>query len=305
MANLFGLELGWEAIQTTILPYLLGRFKARANTPPPTTGGGTPEAPLQQQTTSVLKPRNDEAIQFAVDATLRKMRGGEEHVRNIQAVREALEPHQQSDWRENLGTLTLTERFEHVMASETITRGNAGGQQNQAAAGQPPRGQERIERKFERRPIDYEYTENDPRVQHLVLVSKVVSGERTVKRGVVKAKAYLLSAGLIAKQSPTQRAAATAEQGKESAVNAIRRHVSGVPANDPVLMRLESAVRNAATADAKRQAEVALGTFLSYRSTLANTERAAKERVARLRMRIFIGIVVVVVLAMATYASTR
>lgn len=299
MAGLFGLEVLWETLQTTAVPYLLGRLKGRTP-PPPATGEGTrPEAPLQQQTTSVLSPRNDEAIQFAVDAAVRKLPGGKQHIQNIQAVRETLESHQQTDWRKNLGTLELTERFEHVMASETITRGGRGNQQAGAAPAQG--GQEKIERKFERRPVDYEYTDGDPRVQHLVLVSKVVSAEATPEQGVAKAKAYLLSAGLISKQSPAQRAAAAAEQGTRKATNAIHSYVGGVKSNDAELVRLENAIETAASPEAKGQAEEALRNFLAGRSRLANTQREQKDRVGTLRFHALIIIVVIVGLALATF----
>lgn len=300
MAGLLGLEVLWETLQTTAVPYLLGRLKGRTP-PPPATGEGTrPEAPLQQQTTSVLSPRNDEAIQFAIDAALRKLPGGKQHISNIQAVREALEPHQQTDWRKNLGSLILTERFEHGMASETITRGGRGNQQ-QAGAAPAQGGQEKVERKFERRPRDYELTADDPRVQHLVLVSKIVSAEATPAQGVAKAKAYLLSAGLISKQSPAQRAAAAAEQGTRKATNAIHSYVGGVKSNDAELVRLENAIETAVSPEAKGQAEEALRNFLAGRSRLANTQREQKDRVGTFRFRVLIIIVVIAGLALATF----
>lgn len=300
MAGLFGLEVLWETLQTTAVPYLLGRLKGRTPAAPTTGEGGRSEEPLRQQTTSVMKPRNDEAIQFAVDAALRKLPGGKQHISNIQAVREALESHQQTDWRKNLGTLELTERFEHVMASETITRSGRGNQPQPAGAAPAQGGQDKVERRFEHRPVDYEYTESDPRVQHLVLVSKVVSAEATPEQGIAKAKAYLLSAGLISKQSPAQRAAAAAEQGTRKATNAINSYVGGVKSNDAELIRLENAIETAASPEAKGQAEEALRNFLAGQSRLANTQREQKDREGTLRFHALIIIVVIVGLALAT-----
>lgn len=293
------LEVLWEVVQSTVIPFVMGRFMGGGHKTPSPTGEGQPEAPLKQQTTSILKPRNDEAIQFAVDAALRKVKDGEQHVKNIQAVRVALDPHQQTDWRKNLGTHELTERFEHVMASETITRGGRGNQQ-QAGVAPAQGGQEKIERKFERRPRDYELTDDDPRVQHLVLVSKIVSAEATLDLGVDQAKAYLLSAGLISKQSPAQQAAAAAEQGTRSATNAIHSYVGGVKSNDAQLIRLENAIETAVSPDAKNQATTALRLYLAQRSIVANAQRKQQDRVRTFWFRVLIIIVVIAGLALAS-----
>lgn len=294
------LEALWETFQTAVFPWLIGRFMGRKDTPTHPSGeGGKTEEPLKQQTTSVLNPRNDEAIQLAIDAALTKVPGGLAHLHNVQAVRVVLEPHQREDWRKNIGTLLLTERFEHVLASETITRGNAGGQnQSQAAAGQPPRGQEKIERKFERRPLDYEWTAQDPRVQHLVLVSKVVSSETTLKKGVAKARAYLLSAGLIAEQSPTEKAAASAKKGEGMVASAIYSLIGTAEAKAEV-RRLEIAIK-AAPNDAARQPLQE-----NLRRVIVSETAAAKSRdqTNRQTLRLAAGIVVVILLTASVFWS--
>ncbi|MFZ3031690.1 MAG: hypothetical protein WA082_01520 [Candidatus Moraniibacteriota bacterium] len=223
-----------------------------------------------------MKPRNDEAIQFAVDAAVRKLPGGKQHIQNIQAVREALESHQQTDWRKNLGTLELTERFEHVMASETITRGGRGNQQAGAAPAQG--GQEKIERKFERRPHDYELTADDPRVQHLVLVSKIVSAEVTPEQGVAKAKEYLLSAGLISLQSPQEKAAIAAKKGEAVAAGVLYSLIGEKKARAEV-RRLEAAIKAAPNDVTKKQLETALTAHIANQVIAAKRreDEAAKE----------------------------
>ncbi len=264
------LEVLWEVVQSTVIPFVMGRFMGGGHKTPSPTGEGQPEAPLKQQTTSILKPRNDEAIQFAVDAALRKVEDGEQHVKNIQAVRMALEPHQQTDWRKNLGTHELTERFEHVMASETITRGGRGNQQ-QAGVAPAQGGQEKIERRFERRPRDYELTDDDPRVQHLVLVSKIVSAEATLDLGVAQAKAYLLSAGLISKQSPAQRATAA----KDAAVRGLYQATLEKTARDEV-QRREQIIEGTTDPTTRKRLEQELAAYTVTQARVADTK--AKRR---------------------------
>jgi len=264
------LEVLWEVVQSTVIPFVMGRFMGGGHKAPSPTGEGQPEAPLKQQTTSILKPRNDEAIQFAVDAALRKVEGGKQHVKNIQAVRVALDPHQQTDWRKTLGTHELTERFEHVMASETITRGGRGNQQ-QAGVAPAQGGQEKIERRFERRPRDYELTADDPRVQHLVLVSKIVSAEATLDLGVAQAKAYLLSAGLISKQSPAQRATAA----KDTAVRGLYQATLDKPARDE-MQRREQVIKDTEDPDRRKRLEQELEAYTVAQARVADTK--AKRR---------------------------
>lgn len=216
MARIFGLEFGWEAIQTAGA-FLLG--KARSNAGAQATASAT-EAPLKQQMATVLPSRNDEAMQSAIDAGLVEITGGRTHLERIQRVRKALTKEQREDWRLNLCSLALTERFEIVTVSETITRTNPGEPDDTDAPLNPRRrnartGQERIDRKFDRRPRDYEWTKDDPRIKHLILVSQFVdetaspvgTAEEKEKAAVAPAIAYLLTAGMIKEKYPKQIAA--------------------------------------------------------------------------------------------------
>lgn len=286
------LEVLWEVVQSTVIPFVMGRFMGGAHKSPPSTTGdsGQSEAPLKQQTTSILKPRNDEAIQLAVDAALRQLPDGETYIRNIQAVRDDLESHQQTDWRKNLGTHELTERFAVMITTKTITRGGNRGQTNQAGANQPQGGQERTEYKRERFPVDYELTADDPRVQHLVLVSKIVSADAVA--GVARAKAYLLSAGLIAKQSPAEKAAAAAKKGEEMAAGAIYALVGTAENNDEV-RRLEAALK-AAPDDAVRER---LQILIARETTAAKN----REHAAKLSLRFGIGAIVVILITASIF----
>mgnify|MGYP003508390059 CR=1 FL=1 len=187
MATSFSGMALWEAMRS-----LRGLFSS----------GSADISITQQQASALLPTRDDEAIQLALDAALQGLSNGPLHLERVQSVREALEPHQRADWRVNIGSLKMTERFEQVMISKTTTRTNsASGEQpeqqdgalQQRRRGSGTRGQERTEEKFDRRQRDYEWTEEDPRIKHLILVSKLVE-----KGDVAKAKAYLLAAGLIA-----------------------------------------------------------------------------------------------------------
>ncbi|MBP9728007.1 MAG: hypothetical protein KBD27_01375 [Candidatus Moranbacteria bacterium] len=263
------LEVMWEIVQSTVIPFIMGRFMGGgAHKTPATDAGARPDEPLKQQTTSLLSHRNDEAIQFAVDAAIRKLSGGKRHIQNIQAVRVALESHQQADWRKYLGALVLTERFEHVMASETITRGGRGSQQQAGAAAQPGQGgQEKIERKFERRPLDYELTADDPRVQHLVLISQIVSTEADEKDGVAKAKDYLLSAGLISRQSPAQRVTAA----KDATVRGLYQSALEKPARDEV-QRREQTIEGTKNPATRKRLERELEAYTVTQARVADTK---------------------------------
>lgn len=171
---------------------------------------------LQQQTASTLFPtRDDEAIQFALDAALAEQKDGPEHLTRVQQVRESLESHQRTDWRKSLTSLKMTERFEQVVITETTTQQTTGPEAVPVPTGgiAPRRrgAQTKVERKFDRRPRDYEWTPEDPRIKHLVLVSNLVA-----KGGVEPAKAYLLAAGLIKEKSVTQQGSEAFSSAKET-----------------------------------------------------------------------------------------
>ncbi len=180
-------------------------------TPPAAAPAAKIEDPLKQQVASVNPlARDDKAILIAVDTALAQLSGGADHLASVIQVRVALKGHQRTDWRKNLTSLTLTERFKEVRVWRTITKfEQLGDPLQQPAAAQPRRrgnqqggqqdplpGTEKTEHKFERLPLDYEWTADDPRVKHLILVSELVKSQ-----AVAGAIAYLISAGFIQEKS--------------------------------------------------------------------------------------------------------
>lgn len=214
----------------------------------------------QQQASALLPTRDDEAIQLALDATLVEQSGGLEHLARIQKVRKALEPHQRTDWRVNLGSLKMTERFEQVMISETTTVANPGDPadpplgQRRRNTGQ--KGQQRVERKFDRRQRDYEWTAEDPRIKHLLLVSALVENN-----SVSKAKAYLLTAGLIKEKSTAQQASEKVSAAWETSAAGVHNFIAARQLGSEEMERIktmsEGEARNrelTAALDCKRHA---------------------------------------------------
>lgn len=283
-------EAIWEVAQTA-LPFLFGRLLGTASKDQSKTGGVASEAPLKQQVTSILSPRNDEAVQFAVDAALRRLSGGKKHLANVQAVRDALKVHQRTSWREFLAAHEMTERFENVTKSVIVTR--PGQATNQNDPSQPPQqqkkqsGQEKIEMGFERRAHDYELTAEDPRVQHLVLVSQIVSGEATLKngaaeakvvsaeatleKGVAKATAYLLSAGLISELSPQEKAAAAAKKAKDVSTQSLYQWTLSGPVMDEV-RRQEQVIEAEEDPATRKDLRQRLETYIVTQSRAENTK---------------------------------
>lgn len=195
------------------------------------TEGGAKEVPLEQQVASMLDPLSDEAIQAFLDEALVRVKGadGVRYLTAIQKVRDTLEPHQKERWRKVIGKMKLTEKFESFTVSETITGGDdQQGQQAQdvrrraaAQLQQPKQGKGKTERKFDRRPRDYEGTVEDPRVQHLILVADLVMSENDENVGVEKARRYLFSGDYITEKTLTQ-------QTKEKAAKVTEAAISGV-----------------------------------------------------------------------------
>lgn len=191
---------------------------------------------LEQQVTSTLLPsRDDEAVQAAIDAALHEI--DPMHLTRVQKVRGVLVTHQLTDWRKNLGSIKLTEKFEQVMISEIVTKTSAGDATDKDPAAIPLRkrgGQQREETKrtFDRRQRDYEWTAEDPRIRHLILVSQLVASEKTGKKGIEKAKQYLLTAGLITEKSAAEIATEKLSKGKEAAFDAVYTTVASTQLGD-------------------------------------------------------------------------
>lgn len=215
---------------------------------------------LEQQVTSTLLPsRDDEAIQAAIDATLHGI--DEAHLMRVQQVRAVLAPHQRTDWRKNLGSIKLTERFEQVTISEIVTETAPGSDVEKDPAAMPLRrrgGQQRKETKrtFDRRPRDYEWTAEDPRVRHLILVSNLVESENTAKKGIKKAKEYLLTAGLISEKSVTEIATEKASKAKEIGLDAVYTTVASAQLGNnfaPIGQMPDSTAKDTCLSDALTQ----------------------------------------------------
>lgn len=153
---------------------------------------GPRETPLKQQMPSNLLPTyDDEAITAALDAALAKEKGPE-YLARIKEVRAKLQPHQRERWRKIFGTIELTERHENVISSRKHTK-------TEASAKGPAR-EESIE-EHARWQRDYEYTLEDPRLQHLILVSEIARDQ-----GVDKAVEYLMVSDFALEKSFTEKA---------------------------------------------------------------------------------------------------
>ncbi len=173
LGNAFALKEIWGAIQGFI-PH------------------GSKETPLDQQMPSDLIPSyDDEAISAALDATLAKEKGLE-YLDRIKAVRAKLQPHQRDRWRKVYGTIKLTERHENATSSRKHTK-------VEASAKGPAR--EDSAEEYQRRQRDYEYTLEDPRLQHLVLVSEMARDQ-----GVDEAVTYLIISDFALEKSIVEQA---------------------------------------------------------------------------------------------------
>lgn len=182
-------------------------------------GGGTEtEKPLHQQMADILPSLKDEAIQIALDNCLT-----EKQLCNIVKVRSVLEPHQRARWRETIGTLQLTEKFQKFLASEKITDYR----DMQQGTGQP-KGKNNIlkevVRTFSRHAHDYEFTTKDPRVKHFVIIADLVDdveigGEEEERLQWIKK--HLLSAGLIREKSVAQEVKDEATQTIKDITNTV------------------------------------------------------------------------------------
>lgn len=167
---------------------------------------------IAQQTTSALLPsRDDEAILLQLDTALADI--DPVHLTRIQRVRDALNTHQNTDWRKNIGKVELISRFELLVVSAFEPA--QGAQQppqaqrrrgNQQGNGQPQQNQQ-AGRKLERQQINYAFGPNDHRVKHLLLVSKLVQNAGTESAGIKAAKQYLIGAGLITEKSAREKSA--------------------------------------------------------------------------------------------------
>lgn len=194
-------------------------------------GDGQKETQLVQQTSeSLFGHRNDEAIELALDALLNPLQDlrpysnytGEQCVDALTEIRLKLKPHQRADWRKNYAGHKLTEKFENVLVEEHIERFQD--QQQQAGQQQQRRRQpiENIRRRHDRRQRDYEYTLEDPRIQHLIFVADKFLRETDEKNGFKKAYDYLIGAELIQEKSGLEKTGGVISAGASEAHHILR-----------------------------------------------------------------------------------
>lgn len=190
MGNVFAFKELWSAIRGFI-PH------------------GAKEAPLEQQMAGGLLPSfDDEAISAALDAALVQHKS-REYLDRIKEVRLALKPHQRERWRKVYGSIKLTERHEDVLSSRKQVKVEAG-------AKGPARDDTTEE--YQRRQRDYEYTLEDPRLQHLIIVSEMARDH-----GVDTARKYLVNSDFALERSLAEQAKEKLEElkkvGSEKLVN--------------------------------------------------------------------------------------
>lgn len=182
MGNAFAFKEIWNAIRG-IIPH------------------GAKETPLEQQMAGGLLPSyDDEAICAALDATLVSLKG-QAYLDKIIEVRAALQPHQRERWRKVFGNINLTERHENAISSKKSTK-------VEASAKGPAR--EDSTEEYQRRQRDYEYTLEDPRLEHLILVSEMARDH-----GVDRAVTYLITSDFALEKSLAEKFDALKKMGGE------------------------------------------------------------------------------------------
>ncbi len=160
------------------------------------------DKPTQQTAgDGVLPSLKDEAILLAVDQAVSQLTvegplkvDGVLVMKKIAALRsKRLKSHQNDRWRKIIATLILTEHFEKfetsvITKSPTVSAnapkegetvnvpfpGTDSRRQNQQQSQQKKAGLHEIIRSYQRVQRDYEYTWEDPRVTHLVMVASLI-----------------------------------------------------------------------------------------------------------------------------------
>lgn len=163
---------------------------------------GAKEAPLEQQMASGFLPSfDDEAICAALDAALVHHKGPE-YLARIKEVRIELKPHQRERWRKVYGTIQLTERHKDVLSSRKHSKIEA--------SSKGPAREDSVE-EYQRLQRDYEYTLEDPRLQHMIIVSEMARDQ-----GVDKAREYLINSDFALEKSIAEQAKEKLEELKKT-----------------------------------------------------------------------------------------
>ena len=175
-----GLDMGYRA--ASILGKIFGDKSKK-----------TPGEEPHPRTTSF----SDEALVLQLDNAIIQLyqQEGPQYIYALRLVRQNLEPKELERWRKVLLAMEVPEVTETPVASHKITRKRFPQQVlNQRRRGGTPQPQDTEEDEWKYGdPVKKSaaFTVNDPRIQHLVHVAKLVLGEADVAEGIVVAMNYL------------------------------------------------------------------------------------------------------------------
>lgn len=176
----------------------------------------TKEERLEQQKSHPWFPTlDDEAVLAALDAKVEELSPGS--VRFLTLVRQALTPQERERWRKIIASIDLTEKHIDFMTRHKVNRRtyeddddrqpDQSQRRRQNRSGRHLKEELNEEKDFERKKRDYEYTREDPRIEHYLYVAGIVRSEippaqtgkkisaarirKGEERGVAKATEYL------------------------------------------------------------------------------------------------------------------
>jgi hypothetical protein len=198
---------------------------------------------LSAKTADKAKAQANDILSAEADASSQ----ANQYLASIKAVRAALERHQEDRWRVIVVNMTQTEKFE-VFSPEVVTEEfdtgqkqtvsrdpNAHGQrrrqdQTNAEKQKPDNGKSGLKRRqaifSERVRRDYEFTEDDTRVQHLIFVAELAGVPHT-EAGVAEAKAFLLGSYFDA-HSTSEKVKKSIGAAKDGAIGAAYRGITAL-----------------------------------------------------------------------------
>lgn len=244
------------------------------------------EVPLEQQMASGLIPSyDDEAISAALDAALVQHKG-QEYLDRIKEVRAILKPHQRERWRKVYGSIKLTERHEDTLSSRKHTKVEVSTKEG---------AREDTTEEYQRRQRDYEYTLEDPRLQHLIIVA-----EMTRDHDAETAKAYLINSDFALEKSIAEQAKEKLDELKTSAGKKL------TAASYSFFLGSDGydEVANRTTGRPQEEIEKALSAALVAKTTREQREldQAKKDRILHARPK-YLGIIIVLTVVMIAAIS--
>lgn len=191
-------------------------------------GDDSPKDSIKQDVASMFDPTSDEVVLLPADTAIMAAKGldGKCYLDALRRIFLHLKPHQREQWRRIVAKHHLTEMHEQVVTSRKTTKtGSDAKVQEVEPEGQslrrrdPGKGKgaatrEEVNETFDRREVDYEWTAQDPRVKHYLLVidlyfqakkdSAQQSEEEKEKEALAAISDYLLARGLITEKSLLQ-----------------------------------------------------------------------------------------------------